>query len=193
VRARRERGDGGAAAVEFALILPVFLVLVFGLISAGLAYFHKIGLAQDVREAGRYGATYVDSAGNNADDDPSGYVSDVLDALVMDASQSGDLRTTGTIPSSTLDPSDPDQVVCAAYIPVTGSATRETRGDAALPAGAGSYCYDDGLGSGATAGYPRVQVYAKGDSTWNLVVLPSGPKVTFASSAVYRYERWSQS
>ena len=189
MRARRVRDDGGAAAVEFAVILPVFLTLVFGLISAGLAYFHKIGLAQDVRETGRYAATYVDGAGHTADADPASYLATVLDALVRNASSAGDLRYTGTAPSAALDTTDPDQVVCAAYISATGTVTRQSRGSAALPGNALGACYDDGLGS--SAGYSRVQVYARGDATWNLLVLPSGPKVTFTSATVYRYERSS--
>jgi TadE-like protein len=190
LRARRYRGDDGAAAVEFALLLPLFLLLVFGLISAGLAYYHKIGLAQDVREAGRFGATYLDGAtGHNADQDPNGFVAAVADTLIRDASQQGDLHYTGAEPSTTLDTTDTHQMVCVAYIQPDGTATREVRGNSALvPAGAPSNnCYNDGLG--ANAGYPRVQVYAQGDSTWNLMVFPGGPTVTYTSSAVYRYER----
>jgi Flp pilus assembly protein TadG len=54
---RWSRGDGGAAAVEFALLLPLFFMLVFGMISAGIALSRQISLTQAAREASRYGAT----------------------------------------------------------------------------------------------------------------------------------------
>ncbi|MFL6139669.1 MAG: TadE/TadG family type IV pilus assembly protein [Frankiaceae bacterium] len=187
MRARWQRGDGGAAAVEFALILPVFLTLVFGLISAGLAYFHKIGLTQDVRESGRYAATYVDSSGNSVEANLNSYLNTVLDSLVRNASEAGDLKFVGTAPSATLDTTDASQVVCAAYITAAGTVTRVSRGVASLPAANGGACYADGLGT--NAGYPRVQVYAQGDARWNLLIFSSGPKVTFRSATVYRYER----
>jgi TadE-like protein len=55
---RRSRAaDGGAAAVEFALLVPVFFVLVFGMISAGVAFSRQSNLTQAAREASRYGST----------------------------------------------------------------------------------------------------------------------------------------
>lgn len=45
--------DGGAAAVEFALVLPVLLLLVCGIIDFGRAYNAKITLTHSAREAGR--------------------------------------------------------------------------------------------------------------------------------------------
>ena len=50
----RERG---AALVEFALILPLVLMLAFGMVTAGLTYNHKIDLTHAAREGARYGAT----------------------------------------------------------------------------------------------------------------------------------------
>lgn len=47
---RRERG---ASAVEFAIILPVLLTLIFGIIDYGLFFFDSIGLRQGAREAAR--------------------------------------------------------------------------------------------------------------------------------------------
>ncbi len=38
---RRRRRERGASLVEFALILPVFLMLLFGMITAGLALNDK--------------------------------------------------------------------------------------------------------------------------------------------------------
>lgn len=49
-------GDDGAAAVEFALVLPILLLLVFGIVDFGLAYQAKVELAHAAREGVR---TYV--------------------------------------------------------------------------------------------------------------------------------------
>jgi Flp pilus assembly protein TadG len=43
--------------VEFALILPLVLMLAFGMVTAGLTYNHKIDLTHAAREGARYGAT----------------------------------------------------------------------------------------------------------------------------------------
>lgn len=55
---RRARGDEGAAAVEFALLFPIFMILTMGTITAGTAFSRQINVTQAAREASRYGATY---------------------------------------------------------------------------------------------------------------------------------------
>ncbi len=50
---RHERGERGAAAIEFAILLPVLLVLLFGIIEFGLVLSTKISLTQAVREGAR--------------------------------------------------------------------------------------------------------------------------------------------
>jgi Flp pilus assembly protein TadG len=52
----RASGERGAAVVELALVLPVFLLLVFGVIEFGLTYNNDITLRQGAREAARQGA-----------------------------------------------------------------------------------------------------------------------------------------
>lgn len=49
--------ERGAAAVEMALILPLFLSLVLGILTGGIAMDHKIAVTNGAREAARYGAT----------------------------------------------------------------------------------------------------------------------------------------
>ena len=57
LRLRRRCGDErGAALVELALILPLFVILVFGVIEFGLTYNTYITIRQGVREADRQGA-----------------------------------------------------------------------------------------------------------------------------------------
>lgn len=54
---RRASGERGAALVELVIILPVFLLLVFGAITGALAYEHKSETVQAVRDGSRFGAT----------------------------------------------------------------------------------------------------------------------------------------
>ncbi|MDX6206310.1 MAG: hypothetical protein QOE76_1354 [Frankiales bacterium] len=49
----RREPDGGAAAVEFALIVPLFLLLVFGMIDFGRAYNMQLALTEAAREGVR--------------------------------------------------------------------------------------------------------------------------------------------
>jgi len=67
---KRLRADfEGASAVEFALVLPVLLLLVFGVIYFGFAFNTKMTLTQSAREGARLGATFpVDETGAPTDD-----------------------------------------------------------------------------------------------------------------------------
>jgi Flp pilus assembly protein TadG len=49
--AREERG---AAAVEFALVLPILLVIIFGIIDFGLYFYNDLQLTHVARDAARY-------------------------------------------------------------------------------------------------------------------------------------------
>lgn len=53
---RFRRDDRGAAAVEFALVLPILVVLVFGVVDFGRALFAYNYLTSAVREGGRFAA-----------------------------------------------------------------------------------------------------------------------------------------
>jgi hypothetical protein len=54
--ARRARGERGASMVELAIILPLFLAIVFGVIEFGITYNNLITIRQGTREAARQGA-----------------------------------------------------------------------------------------------------------------------------------------
>lgn len=51
----RRRSDDGASAVELALVLPILMLLIFGIISFGLYFAGALGLSNATREAARYG------------------------------------------------------------------------------------------------------------------------------------------
>jgi len=50
------RTDRGAAAVEFALVMPLLLMLLFGIITTGLTFSDHLSATNAAREAARYGA-----------------------------------------------------------------------------------------------------------------------------------------
>jgi Flp pilus assembly protein TadG len=57
---RRESRDG-QALVEFALVLPVLLLIVLGLMQFGLIFWAQVTLTQIGRDAGRWAATQTTS------------------------------------------------------------------------------------------------------------------------------------
>jgi TadE-like protein len=65
MRMRPGRGgrDGGAAAVEFALVLPVLMLLIMGIINYGLWFNDSLQLRQGIREAARQAVVLVPFSG----------------------------------------------------------------------------------------------------------------------------------
>ncbi len=57
--AYRTRSQKGNALVEFALILPIFLALIFGMVTFSLALYNKTVLTMATREGARAGAVYI--------------------------------------------------------------------------------------------------------------------------------------
>ncbi len=52
-RGGRCRGDGGAVIVEFAIIVPIFFLLVFGIIDFGWAFHQDLDVRHGAREGSR--------------------------------------------------------------------------------------------------------------------------------------------
>lgn len=67
-RVLRRRDERGASAVEFALVLPLLLMLLFGIISTGRVYSDHLAATNAVREGARYGAAADVSASSWATD-----------------------------------------------------------------------------------------------------------------------------
>lgn len=51
----KNKVQGGATAVEFALVLPILLLLVFAILEFGLVLYNKAVITNASREAARYG------------------------------------------------------------------------------------------------------------------------------------------
>jgi Flp pilus assembly protein TadG len=60
-RKRLVRGEGGGVAVEFAIVLPILMLLVFGIIDFGHAWYIKQVVTNASREGARYGTRYTGS------------------------------------------------------------------------------------------------------------------------------------
>jgi Flp pilus assembly protein TadG len=61
----RQRGkDDGASAVEFALVLPLLIILLFGIISFGIVFAQKLALGNAARQAARYGVVQGRTCGD---------------------------------------------------------------------------------------------------------------------------------
>jgi TadE-like protein len=57
IRAARRDGESGAAAVEFALVLPVLLLILFGIVDYGIYFSDSLAGQSGVREATRQAVT----------------------------------------------------------------------------------------------------------------------------------------
>lgn len=95
---REPRCERGTSALEFSIIAPVFLLLIFTIIQAGL-YFHARNTAQS---AAREGVSYLRLAGNNSD--PNAFISAAEDVSEGYAAKIGRLKNVtavGTIDTKT--------------------------------------------------------------------------------------------
>jgi hypothetical protein len=60
---RRRIASRGQGLVEFAMLVPVFLVLLLGMLELGLAFTHNLTLEYSTREGARVGAALVNGGG----------------------------------------------------------------------------------------------------------------------------------
>ncbi len=62
------RGRRGQSMVEFAVVAPLFFLLVFGITDFGLLFFKQETLQYAIREAGRYAVTGQNISGESRED-----------------------------------------------------------------------------------------------------------------------------
>ena len=164
----RKRSESGAVAVEFALVLPVLVMLLLGITTSGLSYTHAIGATNAVREGSRFGATADASV-------PATWAGDVIK------------RVRGT---QFDDPTSETAVCVQLWKKGTGSlAGTCSQGtvtpNLALPATETARpAVPDDLAAGACV----VRVLAARNFTINVAIVPAWNRVNVAAS-VARYER----
>lgn len=93
-RGSSERSESGAAMVEFALILPLLLMLVFGTIEFGRAYNAQNTLTHAAREGAReYAITQDATAGEDAARNAATSLKQSLLTVTMSACNAGQPAT----------------------------------------------------------------------------------------------------
>ncbi|MDB4874253.1 MAG: TadE family protein [Gemmatimonadetes bacterium] len=84
------RDEDGAVAVEFALVVPVFLLMVFGIVDLGRAYYTVNNLVSAAREGARYASVLPDPTA-------------IADSVRLVVANTGNGLGAGAIPSSLVD------------------------------------------------------------------------------------------
>lgn len=156
--------DAGASLVEFALVLPVFMMLLLGMMTGGLAYNRKLSVSAAAREGARYGATLPITASLPVD----AWLTKV--ALLTVSSGEGELAA-----------DKPGQSVCVAYVPGGGTPRRRDQVGTAVSFSDGPCIANDGR-----AGETRVQVVAA--RTSKLEALVFSRDLALRAQAVARFE-----
>jgi hypothetical protein len=160
--------DRGAVLVEFALIFPILAMLLFGVISAGMAWNQNLALAQGARVGGRYAATLPTRDYSSMDD----YL-DAVATRVVAASE-------GAVASGVS-----GRLVCVAYVHPAGSTTLDrtrSRSETTSVARSDSACFSDGEASSET----RIQVVTERAVTFETGLWSRS--LTLHQQLVFRYE-----
>jgi hypothetical protein len=166
--------DRGAVLVELAFALPLVMMLILGMVSAGIAFNHQLALTHAAREGGRFAATLpVTNFGSGATA-MNAWLDEVAARVVEDATGS-------------LDPGTPGLVVCVAYVHPKGivpapltTARRESGGG---PGYNSVPCFEN---DGRPPEERRVQVVVARDTEFNVLVFSS--TLTIDAGAVNRFE-----
>ena len=107
-RSHDRRFERGASLVEFALILPIVVVLMIGIVTGGIGLNRNISLNNSAREAARYGATLP------VNGDMTAWLNAVKDVAI-------------TAATGELDDGEAGRTVCVAFVyPDGGSPTDQT-------------------------------------------------------------------
>jgi Flp pilus assembly protein TadG len=111
------RDQQGSNVVEFAIFLPIFLILVFGIIDFGHAWYMKQVMVNASREGARYGTRFkTDSLGNRLL--PSTLTPSIVDFVKQTSDENGGKGGVGLVGSLGSD-TDP-------HVSVGGQAATES-------------------------------------------------------------------
>ena len=148
IRRRVTSEERGASAVEFAIIAPLFFMIVFGMFSGGLLYNEKSQLTYASREATRYGSSLPISqkfTGGVNPDTPGGC------QVNSGGSNTGPLWACNVAKAAIaaaggdLDTSIPGRRICVAIV------QENTPNTVLTDSGGANYSYDSGGGAALPA------------------------------------------
>ena len=161
------RTKRGQTTVEFALTLPILLLLMFGVIEFGRLLMTFSAVFSAAREAARYGATLPISSFSSESD----WLQAVEDRLTSDAEGQLDTTQTGV-------------VTCVAVIEETKSSTTVYSLWSNDASKTSVTCFDDERAGSVET---RVQVSATRQTELNALLFSTD--ITISSNAVALYER----
>lgn len=151
--------------VEMALVLPLLLMLILGIVSAGIAYNHQLGLTHAAREAARYGATLpVDNFVS---------MSDWLSAVEARAVEAA---------TGSLDAGSPGRFICVAYVHPKGVVPSDQTTKREQGTVSSGTCFSDGRPDDER----RVQVVVRRETDFNVMVFQT--TIILDSEAANRFE-----
>jgi hypothetical protein len=81
--------ERGGVAVEFAIVVPVFLLLVFGIVDFGHAWYMDHLMSNASREGARYGTRFTTSGANNIRVLPKDLAPSIADYLKNNSAENG--------------------------------------------------------------------------------------------------------
>lgn len=160
-------GERGASLVELAFALPILIMLLVGMVSAGIAYNHQLALTHAAREGGRYAATLPVNPGSMET-----WLETVINQTVADA-------------TGTLDAGVPGRYVCVAYVHPNGTAAGDTTTRRISGTGSsepGQQCFTDSRPDDER----RVQIEVRRNTDFSVVFFSS--TLTLDAEAVNRFE-----
>ncbi|MCU1448500.1 MAG: pilus assembly protein [Acidimicrobiales bacterium] len=182
---RCRRCEEGASLVEFALILPIFMMIVLGVFTGAEGYNRKLTIVAAAREATRYGATLqvtpASSSCPSGSSDLDTWLNCVATLTVQAASGALDPNTSGrSVCVAFFDKGDTDGALHKTkHVTLTGSQT-PVSGDSV-----------DGPCSGAAiTTETAVQAVVKRTYTLEAMLFSLRDR-TLTGSSVARYERTS--
>lgn len=156
--------------MEMAFAMPLLIMLIVGMVSAGIAYNHQLALTHAAREGGRLAATLPLTNFGSVEL----WLDEVAARVVEDATGS-------------LDPGAPGLVVCVAYVHPNGNPPTTNRiSNGGPPVYAAVPCFNDDPDGGPQREERRVQVAVARETDFNVVFFSS--TLTIDSEAVSRFE-----
>lgn len=159
----------GAQLIEFALILPILLSLLFGIVTGGVAFSHNLSIDNAARETARYAATLP------VNNDLPSWLNQVADVAIGTA-------------TATLDDGVAGRVVCVAYVFPDGALAHDvTTRIVEDAAGVRTISNQPCLADGRPNDERRVQITVQRET--DLIVFYFTRTLTLSGQSVARYER----